>query len=79
MDHDSNMSASSNSSSVFVNSIGIDIGAGLHLTLADLPKHIREAADKVLDPGIFTRGCIQFKPIHGPVIIQNLMPTRALD
>ena len=52
---------------------------GPHLQLDDVSQHIREAADKVLHPGIFTLGRIQLEPIHGPVVFQHLMPGRVRD
>ena len=52
---------------------------GPHSRLADVSQHIREAADKVLDPGIFTLGRVQLEPIHGLVIFRHLMSRRVRD
>jgi hypothetical protein len=54
-----------------------DEAASFHSPFADVSEQIREAADKVSHPSIFTLGNIQLKPIHGSVIVQYLMPTPA--
>jgi hypothetical protein len=67
-----------NSSTIVLTSRPQAVG-GLRLRLADVSQHIREAADKVLHPGIFPLGRIQLEPIHGPVVFQHLMPGRVRD
>jgi hypothetical protein len=52
---------------------------GPHLRLDDVSQHIREAADKLLHPGIFPLGRIQLEPIYGPVVFQHLMPGQVRD